>query len=122
MGNGGELLTISRLDSGCEDHEGQRPHPGGELEVGVEFLFHDRGRERLEVVALFDNAVDARSCRPESRVGKDASVAERSRAELHLALGPADYGAACQQGGDFVEWLSHAPIADDAIPLLNCPF
>ena len=77
-------------------------------EVAGRFLEHRR-RERPVAFALLDHRVDDVLVGRGPRVGDDAAVAERARAEFRAPLHPADDRAVRQQPRGFREGVCHLP-------------
>ncbi len=83
---------------------------GAQLEVPVRVLRkHDR-RKRPETLAKLHLHVDSGLHLGIASVGDDAAEAERTRAELHAALEPADHLAGVEGCGDLVEQLRFARV------------
>ena len=100
--DGGDVRRALRADPHGQRHMPQ-VRATGQLEVPRPALRLDGGGERPEVLAELDRRVDPVAHLAGARIGEDAPVAERARAELEPSLRPADHETAGQQsrGQDF---------------------
>ena len=111
---GGQGNAVLLPDRGDQQHVGAflaRAHV--EPFVGM-LLEHARG-ERPEALAVLDLEVHRGLHRWRAGVADDAPRAERSRAELHPALEPADHLAVGHQAGDVIEQVGLVVEAFDAL-------
>src|ERR1700761_741581 len=80
-----------------------------ELKMLRRALFENCGSKRPETLAHFDEGVDTIPHIPYTRISKDRSRAEGTRAKLHAALKPTDDLAHCKAVGDGVQQKLFAP-------------
>src|SRR5262245_60137479 len=91
MHDGGDTITSLRLDLTSKQHEFVAGRVAANLKPFIGAFSHDAWGKWPEVLAVLDPSIkDATHVRP-ARVGKQRTVAEGSRPELHAALKPGDY-------------------------------
>src|SRR5438067_1377661 len=77
--------------------------PRRHLEVAVERLDRRHRRERTEVFAILDVAIEAIADVARMRRSQETAMAERPRPELRRAVHPADDAAGRELGGDSLD-------------------
>ena len=81
-----------------QDHKRQF-RPGWDIEPAVDVLEGHSGGERPEGFAHLDHGVDPVAHLGLPRIGQDAPMSERPRAELHRAAVPGDHPSVADQRG-----------------------
>ena len=104
-------LGPHREDAGHETREARAA--GRQLEVAIgRFDGHDR-RERPELLAILDFAIEPIAHFGRVRRGEDAAVAERTRPELESAVHPADDAAGGEIVGDPIDQIRVVQFSKD---------
>src|SRR5579862_4440134 len=113
MSDGGEARAPLRPNREDARHEAAEPDaPRRQVEIAIRALDRRDRRERPELLAILDLAVEAVACLNRVRRGENAAMAEGAGAELRGAVHPADDAAGGELVGDALDQLSLAKLFD----------